>query len=123
MITCPKCAEPMERVKFEETTVDRCRGCAGIWFDALELKAVVKARGGKKLDVGNATHGKHMDDTNRIDCPHCKTQMLRLIDDRHRKVRYEQCSVCGGAYLDAGELRVIETRTVGEMLDLLFEWS
>jgi len=46
--------------------------------------------------------------------------MLRLVNARHPDVRYEQCSVCGGAFLDAGELKAIESRTVSDILFDLF---
>jgi Zn-finger nucleic acid-binding protein len=106
----------MEKVTFESIAVDRCTGCYGMWFDALELEAMVETRGGRKLDVGSVDVGKQMDATNRIDCPHCHTKMLRLVDNRHPEVKYEQCSVCGGAFLDAGELKLIERRTLSELL-------
>lgn len=106
----------METVRFEETTIDRCIGCHGLWFDALELESVVAGRGGRTLDIGDAAIGKQLDSTDRIACPHCKTHMIRLVDNRHPEVRYEQCSVCGGAFLDAGELITLEKRTLGELL-------
>lgn len=117
MLSCPKCTKSMERVTFEGTTVDRCTGCYGIWFNALELDAIVRHRGARKLDIGSAEVGKEMDSTNRIDCPNCRGPMLRLVNSRHPDVRYEQCSACGGSFLDAGELRTLEERTLGELLD------
>ena len=106
----------MESARFEEMTVDRCIGCHGLWFDALELESVVAGRGGRKLDIGDAEVGKQLDSTDRIECPRCRISMIRLVDSRHPEVRYEQCSVCGGAFLDAGELTAIEKRTLGEVL-------
>jgi Zn-finger nucleic acid-binding protein len=110
----------MQAVSFEHVTVDRCTHCFGIWFDALELQKIVALRGGRTLDIGSREMGKQMDEANRIDCPHCRAQMLRLVNDRHPEVHYEQCAVCGGAFLDAGELKTIESRTMSDILfDLL----
>lgn len=120
MPNCPKCSKVMDPVTFESTTVDRCSGCNGIWFDALELEAILEKRGASKLDVGSVEVGRAMDATSRINCPHCKGQMVRLVNDRHPEVHYEQCSVCGGVFLDAGELTTIQKRTLGEILDWLF---
>jgi len=36
---CPKCSLSMEKVNYLEIEVDRCTGCEGIWFDALEKEA------------------------------------------------------------------------------------
>lgn len=116
-LNCPKCKKAMERVSFEGTTIDRCTGCYGIWFDALELQAIIKHRGARKLDVGSSEVGREMDETSRIDCPHCRGPMARLVNSRHPEVRYEHCSVCGGSFLDAGELRTLQERTLGELMD------
>ena len=39
---CPKCAQAMEKVKFQDVEIDRCINCGGMWFDMLELDELKK---------------------------------------------------------------------------------
>ena len=39
---CPKCAQAMEKVKFQDVEIDRCINCGGMWFDMLELEDLKK---------------------------------------------------------------------------------
>jgi hypothetical protein len=43
-VKCPKCNEAMEQVVFESVAVDRCTGCFGLWFDALEAEDLKKLK-------------------------------------------------------------------------------
>lgn len=116
MLDCPKCSSDMQSVTFDGITVDRCTQCQGIWFDALELEAILERRPGRAIDLGDPNVEAKLNAMKRVPCPHCTGPMVRLVSDRHPEVKYEQCAVCGGAYLDAGELRVLEKRSIVEML-------
>jgi uncharacterized protein len=37
---CPKCGMELIEIDYKGITVDKCSGCAGIWFDAGEVEAV-----------------------------------------------------------------------------------
>lgn len=39
---CPKCPGKLETFTFHGITLDRCRGCHGVWMDYGELEAVVR---------------------------------------------------------------------------------
>ena len=41
-IHCPKCDGVWENYSFQGFTLDRCRGCEGIWMDKGELEGVIK---------------------------------------------------------------------------------
>ena len=61
---CPKCAQAMEKVTFQDVEVDRCINCGGMWFDMLELEELKKMKGSEKIDTG--TKEKTCDEEDRV---------------------------------------------------------
>lgn len=104
-MNCPKCKSEMEKVTYQDITVDRCTGCKGIWFDMLEKEDLEKLKGSEAIDVGDANVGKKFNEMGRISCPVCKGAMLRMVDSRQPHIWFEGCPTCYGIFLDAGEFR------------------
>lgn len=104
-ITCPKCQAPMESVVFRSVEIDRCTQCKGLWFDAAEKEELKAYAGSEAIDVGDERLGKQYNEVDRIDCPVCHTQMIRMVDMEQPHIWYESCPVCYGTFFDAGEFR------------------
>ena len=85
--------------------VDRWSSCKGIWFDEFELETLKKEEGAEVLDTGDVSEGKKQNKNDRISCPKCSTQMIRMVDFDQTHIWFEHCTVCGGNFLDAGEFR------------------
>jgi Zn-finger nucleic acid-binding protein len=102
-MNCPKCKGVMAKVAFEGIEVDRCAACDGIWFDALEKEHLAETPGAEAIDVGKrpADAGEH----HRLQCPVCKTPMIPMVVQGRADLKYESCTVCFGAFMDAGEFR------------------
>lgn len=115
-IQCPKCKAPMRPMHVEQTEVDRCVACDGLWFDALEEKDFQTKESIDLLDPPGATARTGHDEQRRVDCPRCHTPMIRLLDRLTRTVWYESCPVCYGKFFDAGEFRAIQPRTLMDVL-------
>jgi Zn-finger nucleic acid-binding protein len=117
---CPKCESEMESVKFAEVEVERCTGCAGMWFDVGQRERLEQLRGSESIDLGEAGRSRRHEETGRIPCPRCRGQMVRMVDKKHPNVWYEQCSVCNGTYFDAGEFRDLKERSILDVFRDLF---
>ncbi|MGC4120804.1 MAG: zf-TFIIB domain-containing protein [Myxococcales bacterium] len=92
-IVCPVCATQMEIDHRGETEIDVCPGCNGIWLDGGELEQIVG------MPVAPEVAG-----TQYRKCPHCLRPMKRVVLGG---VHLEQCALCEGFFLDAGELKQI----------------
>jgi Zn-finger nucleic acid-binding protein len=53
---CPKCQKEFETTVFKDVEVDRCIGCRGLWFDALEKDDLLKIKGSESIDLGSVPH-------------------------------------------------------------------
>ena len=117
---CPKCNSEMVKVTFEAIEVDRCANCKGLWFDMLEHEHMKAIEDSESIDVGDAKAGKEYDKTDKIDCPVCKTQMIRMVDNKQPHIRYESCTSCYGVFFDAGEFTDYKAETITDFFkDLL----
>lgn len=110
----------MELVVHAGVAVDRCTHCGGIWFDAREKERLLAAHGAEQIDTGDVRIARQLDQLRAIECPRCDARMVRMTDVRKPDVKFEQCAGCGGSFLDAGELRLLEKETLGELLRALF---
>lgn len=95
----------MEIVRIDEIEIDRCSACRGLWFDGRELEKLRGRPGVGAVDVGDDRVGKKNNEVDRISCPRCTTQMVRMVAPDQPHIWFELCSVCGGSYFDAGEFR------------------
>lgn len=121
VINCPKCAAAMEQVPFAGWTVDRCVGCKGLWFDAREQEQLKDVDGSEAIDVGTpAAAAGRPAVAGKVKCPVCHTQMIQMVDHRQPHLKFESCTVCYGAFFDAGEFRDYKEVTVAETVRGLF---
>jgi PAT family beta-lactamase induction signal transducer AmpG len=107
-IRCPKCRCDMEQLQVEGIEVDRCRQCRGLWFDVGELDAVAHLPP-ELLDSGDGAGDNAFDAMREYDCPRCAGVMQPAPGPERPHINYETCGDCGGSFLDAGELRRMES--------------
>jgi len=105
---CPRCARNLEVTEVGGVQVDVCQGgCGGIWFDAFELT---------KMDQPNESAGwllEHIridlevsfDADDPVFCPRCMgIGLMRQRYPSNHRLTVDNCRVCGGVWLDFGEL-------------------
>jgi Zn-finger nucleic acid-binding protein len=122
-LQCPKCQAPMDQVQIEKTQVDRCTSCRGLWFDALEDQDIRGTEGAETLDAPAAGPAPAPAKGRRsmIDCPRCKAPMIQMVDRMGRRIQYESCPRCHGKFLDAGEFRALEPRSMKDTMRRLLK--
>lgn len=121
-MNCPKCKGVMAKVLFEGVEVDRCTFCDGIWFDVLEKEQLKDLQGSEQIDVGKKPADAG-DEHRHLLCPVCKTLMITMSVYGHPHLKYESCTVCFGAFFDAGEFREFKKEGIVEVLKGLVGWS
>lgn len=112
---CPGCDGALVERTEAGVVVDLCeQGCAGVWFDALELAKVDEnheAAGRALLEPRTRRSASNGREQRR--CPKCADMPLgRHYFSVKRKVEVDECPQCGGIWLDAGELAAIRQEFV-----------
>ncbi len=115
---CPACGHAMTEITVRDVNVDACKGgCGGIWFDWLELKKVDEqheAIGQDLLEVARDPRVK-LDHTCKRDCPVCEgVAMMRHFASVKREIEVDECAMCGGFFLDYGELNRVRSEYATE---------
>jgi uncharacterized protein len=113
---CPKCQAQMEVVRYEDTEVDRCVRCGGLWFDALEQEDLRGRAGSEAIDSGPAWQAPMHDDQEKVFCPVDGALMIRMVDAARPHIWVESCPVCRGTFFDAGEFTDFKDYPIGELL-------
>jgi PAT family beta-lactamase induction signal transducer AmpG len=111
---CPKCRSDMEQIIIDDTEVDRCSSCHGLWFDDGELSKLRNEAAVAVLDIGNIKTGKQQNKIEHYRCPRCAGPMNRLVDPEQTHIWFEQCDSCRGSFFDAGELTDLATVSVSD---------
>lgn len=118
-MTCPKCSgRQLEPVVVDGTEVDRCPACGGVWFDKGELgEALRHPRDlGPLVAEGSAAAPSRgpaaalANDPDRTPgvCPRDRRRLLPVQSARYPELTVDACSICGGLWLDGGELASLQ---------------
>jgi Zn-finger nucleic acid-binding protein len=93
---------------FGGVKVDVCRdGCKGIWFGWLELVRLDENNegAGEALEEALRSPRVNDDDRGQLNCPKCGIAMQMHKYQSAKEVNVDECYVCGGFFLDSGELK------------------
>ena len=99
---CPKCSSTMNVLDHPgDFTVHKCGSCSALWFPEGSA-GVTRALGvARSIDTGSESG---FDQVRDIQCPECKTTMIKMVDKQQHHIHFESCGSCGGVLLDAGEV-------------------
>lgn len=123
---CIKCDGDLVLVRVGNVEVDQCDTCHGIWFDSGELAKIVGAKDVEALRTRAAANKddekkRKADDEKRASCPRCRgegklVQIVSLTSDIH----IDTCAVCGGEWLDGGELWIVRNEGFSRKVSAFF---
>jgi len=104
-VDCPKCTGELVAAQYgDEIEIHRCNACAGLWCHPEDLERMKSTWLAEAvLDSGSPHIGSELDKVGDIDCPEGHGPMLKSFDPKQQHIWYEECAVCGGIFLDAGE--------------------
>jgi Zn-finger nucleic acid-binding protein len=110
---CIKCEGDLVLVRVGDVDVDQCDTCHGIWFDSGELAKIVGKKDVEALRIrakatGDDEKKRKESDQKRASCPRCRGEgKLVQIASMTSDIHIDTCAVCGGDWLDGGELWIV----------------
>jgi serine/threonine protein kinase len=122
---CPSCTgNPLVPVTLGSVEVDTCGHCRGVWFDQGEVAQVAGESLGADGSLGTGKHmalasqlGRRVESTEMC-CPACEEPLATYIFEEHR-LEVELCELCGGVWLDHGELAQLQRARARGILEQL----
>lgn len=119
---CPKCESEFDTFTYANVEVDRCTGCGGIWFDALEKEELERIKAAGSIDAGDERVGEQYNEMRNINCPKCGVKMLKMVDRTQFHIEFESCPTCYGNFFDAGEFKDLGKFTVVERFKQMIDF-
>ena len=116
-MNCPVCKKEMVEEDFGDIMVDVCEnGCKGIWFDWAEIIKLDENNEGFGNALEEALNYPRTNDENRgkINCSKCGIPMHIHKYKSSKEINVDECYVCGGFFLDSGEIKVIRDTFMSE---------
>lgn len=104
---CPNCSSIMKIERFHGEELDVCPNCAGIWFDADELRRLlaIEPRALEELDRVVMPHIKHGPiGPSPLMCLNCGLRLEQYHYMYNSPVLLHTCSICGGLWVEEPEL-------------------
>lgn len=119
-MNCVKCEGKLRRVSVDGTEVEQCEQCSGIWFDSGELQRIL---GRSTISaLRSPTKASKVDDAKRAICPRCKGEgKLVQVLNQDYDIHIDTCAVCGGQWLDGGELEILRGEGVIQSITIFFK--
>ena len=104
---CPVCKNAMITLELQETEIDLCTDCDGIWLDAGELE-ILLGEPEKAEQLLNSFKIDHASSEKSRKCPICLKKMKKIIVGSSKPVLLiDKCSKGHGLWFDKGELNDI----------------
>lgn len=100
---CPKCNNVMNEIEGFSFSASKCSGCSGIWFRDSGQNIAKELNVADKIDDANTNSQSVYNLVRDIDCPECKSPMIKMIDPTQLTIELESCADCYGVFFDAGE--------------------
>ncbi|WP_242392550.1 zf-TFIIB domain-containing protein [Anaeromyxobacter oryzisoli] len=98
---CPRCSVEMQEITHEDSTLQRCPECGGIWVvDPADLnKMLLHANLPALSTIGGFVN---VDEISGM-CPACNVDLVVVEGGEKRSLAYDTCESCGGVWIDGDE--------------------
>ena len=108
MRNCPKCGIPMPSSIQGEQEVERCEECSGIFLDKGELDSIINL-----IEIYRYVELDEPDIQTLADVERplyrCPSEGANMLRKEYLGVTVDECSECGGVWLDDGEITTLKT--------------
>lgn len=106
---CPRCSVEMGEIPQDDSTMQRCPDCGGLWVDVADLNRMLLHG---NLPALSAVGGYVNPDEIAGMCPACNVDLVAVEGGEKRSLHYDTCESCGGIWIEGPEEgEVAETAT------------
>jgi Zn-finger nucleic acid-binding protein len=98
---CPRCSVEMQEITREDSTLQRCAECGGIWVvDVADLnKMLLHANLPALSTIGGYVNTDEIAGM----CPACNVDLVVVEGGEKKSLAYDTCESCGGVWVDGEE--------------------
>ena len=94
---CPRCSVEMKEIAREDSALQRCGECGGLWIDVTDLnKVLLHANLPAITSIGGTIN---VDEIAGM-CPACNVDLVVVEGGEKRSLHYDTCESCGGIWIE-----------------------
>jgi Zn-finger nucleic acid-binding protein len=97
---CPRCSVEMTEMVENDSTMQRCPDCGGLWADVVDVNRMLLHA---NLSALSALGGYVNADEIVGQCPACQVDLVAVEGGEKRSLHYDTCESCGGIWTDSAE--------------------
>jgi Zn-finger nucleic acid-binding protein len=98
---CPRCSVELTAITNDESAVNRCSECGGLWVDGTDLtKILLHANLPALTAIGGAINVEEM----AGQCPACNVDLVVVEGGEKRALHYDTCESCGGIWVEGEDV-------------------
>ncbi len=94
---CPRCSVEVTEIAGEDSAIQRCSECGGLWVDVADLNKLLLPA---NLPALSALGGYVNPDEIAGMCPVCQVDLVAVEGGDKRSLHYDSCESCGGIWLE-----------------------
>jgi Zn-finger nucleic acid-binding protein len=103
---CPRCAVELTEITRDDSIIQRCVECGGLWVDVTDLnKMLLHAN----LPALSTLGGMVNPDEIAGMCPACNVDLVAVEGGEKKSMNYDTCESCGGLWIEGEEDEPAET--------------
>jgi Zn-finger nucleic acid-binding protein len=95
---CPRCSVEMTEISHEDSAVQRCVECGGLWV--VEVADLNRMLLHGNLPVLSAIGGFTNPDEIAGMCPACNVDLIAVEGGEKKQLHYDTCESCGGVWVE-----------------------
>ena len=111
---CPRCSVELSAITQDESAVNRCSECGGLWVDGTDLNKILLHNNLPALtSIGGQINVEELAGM----CPACNVDLVVVEGGEKLALHYDTCESCGGVWIEGpeeGEVPEIVDRKAAE---------
>lgn len=119
---CPRCSVELSAITQDESAINRCSECGGLWVDGTDLNKILLHN---NLPALTSIGGQINVDELAGMCPACNVDLVVVEGGEKLSLHYDTCESCGGIWVegeDADEVpETIDFKAAGSELAAFFK--
>jgi Zn-finger nucleic acid-binding protein len=101
---CPRCSVELAAITQDESSINRCSECGGLWVDGTDLNKILLHNNLPALtSIGGQINVEELAGM----CPACNVDLVVVQGGERLGLHYDTCESCGGLWVEGEDVEEV----------------